>query len=91
MQNAPFEIRPIAGALGAEIHGVNLSADFSDDMAAALRQALLDHLVIFFRDQDLPPARLHLSDAGAEYFCRRFSRSDESSLRNGQVDFFEFR
>ncbi|HTB43898.1 MAG TPA: TauD/TfdA family dioxygenase [Acetobacteraceae bacterium] len=58
MQNAPFEIRPIAGALGAEIHGVNLSADFSDDMAAALRQALLDHLVIFFRDQDLPPARL---------------------------------
>jgi taurine dioxygenase len=58
MQNAPFEVRPLAGALGAEIRGVNLSADLSDAMAAALRQALLDHLVIFFRAQDLPPPRL---------------------------------
>ncbi len=58
MHNAPFDLRPIAGALGAEIHGVDLSADLPDDMAAALRQALLDHLVIFFRDQNLPPARL---------------------------------
>ena len=57
MRNAPFEVRRIAGALGAEIHGVDLSADLSDGMVAALRQALLDHLVIFFRDQDLPPAR----------------------------------
>ena len=57
MRNAPFEVRRIAGALGAEIHGVDLSADLSDGMVAALRQALLDHLVIFFRDQDLPPVR----------------------------------
>jgi taurine dioxygenase len=58
MRNAPFELRPLAGALGAEIHGVDLAADLSDGMVAALRQALLDRLVIFFRDQDLPPARL---------------------------------
>jgi taurine dioxygenase len=58
MRNAPFELRPLASALGAEIHGVDLAADLSDGMVAALRQALLDHLVIFFRDQDLPPARL---------------------------------
>jgi taurine dioxygenase len=58
MQNTPFELRPIAGALGAEIHGVDLAADLSDGMVAALRQALLDHCVIFFRDQDLPPERL---------------------------------
>lgn len=57
MRNAPFELRPLAGALGAEIHGVDLAADLSDEMVAALRQALLDRLVIFFRDQDLPPAR----------------------------------
>ena len=57
MRNAPFELRLLAGALGAEIHGVDLAADLSDGMVAALRQALLDHLVIFFRDQDLPPAR----------------------------------
>jgi taurine dioxygenase len=58
MQNAPFELRPLAGALGAEIHGVDLAADLSDGMVAALRQALLERLVIFFRGQDLPPARL---------------------------------
>lgn len=58
MQAAPFRIRPIAGALGAEIHGLDLSRDLPDVMVAALRQALLDNLVIFFREQDLPPARL---------------------------------
>lgn len=56
MRNA-LEIRPIAGAIGAELHGVDLSGDLSADTIAAIRQALLDHLVIFFRNQTLPPAR----------------------------------
>src|SRR5205807_3528105 len=29
-----------------------------DDTVAAIRKVWLDHLVIFFRDQELPPARL---------------------------------
>jgi taurine dioxygenase len=57
MRNMPFEVRPIAGALGAEISGVDLAQDLPDATVAALRQALLDHLAIFFRDQDLPPER----------------------------------
>ena len=57
MRNAPFEVRPIAGALGAELHGVDLAGDLPDATIGAIRQALLDHLVIFFRDQDLPPER----------------------------------
>ena len=57
MRNRPFEIRPIGGALGAELHGIDLSADLSDETITAVRQALLDHLVIFFRDQELPPDR----------------------------------
>jgi taurine dioxygenase len=56
MHNA-LEIRPIAGAIGAELHGVDLSDDLSAETIAAIRQALLDHLVIFFRDQTLPPDR----------------------------------
>lgn len=52
-----LEIRPIAGALGAEIHGVDLSRSLSADIVAELRRALLDHLVIFFRDQELSPAQ----------------------------------
>jgi taurine dioxygenase len=58
MRNAPFAQRLLSGAIGAEIQGVDLGGDLSDGMVAALRQALLDHLVIFFRDQDLPPDRL---------------------------------
>jgi len=58
MRNAPFTQRLLGGAIGAEIHGVDLAGDLPDAMVAALRQALLDHLVIFFRDQDLPPERL---------------------------------
>jgi taurine dioxygenase len=57
MRHAPFEVHPIAGALGAELRGVNLAADLPDATIAAIRQVLLDHLVIFFRDQDLPPER----------------------------------
>jgi taurine dioxygenase len=51
-----MQIRRIAGALGAEIHGVDLRHALTDKTVAAIRQALLDHLVIFFRDQDLDPA-----------------------------------
>jgi taurine dioxygenase len=57
MRNTVLKVQPIAGALGAEIAGVDLGAELSDATIAELRQALLDHLVIFFRDQDLPPAR----------------------------------
>jgi taurine dioxygenase len=57
MSNAPFRVKPISGAIGAELHGIDLSTDLTDATIAAIRQALLDHLVIFFRDQDLLPAR----------------------------------
>ncbi len=53
-----IEVTPIAGALGAEIAGVDLADDLSDATVAEIRQAWLDHLVVFFRDQPLPPAEL---------------------------------
>ncbi len=49
------EVRPIAGALGAEIHGVDIAQPLDDAVVAELRQAFLDHLVIFFRNQTLTP------------------------------------
>ena len=46
-------VQPTGGALGAEIRGLDLSAPLSLNQAAQLRQAMLDHGVVFFRDQDL--------------------------------------
>jgi taurine dioxygenase len=46
-----LEVRPISGALGAEVHGVDLGGELGDATIAAVRGALLDHGVIFFRDQ----------------------------------------
>jgi taurine dioxygenase len=57
MADCSLQIRPIAGALGAEISGVDLSGDLEDGTIAAIRRAWLDHLVIFFRGQDLPSKR----------------------------------
>jgi taurine dioxygenase len=49
-----MEVRRIAGALGAEILGVDLSKGIP---AAQVRKAFLEHQVIFFRDQKLDPAQ----------------------------------
>lgn len=45
-----------AGALGAEIGGVDLALPLDPPCLAALRAAWLAHGVLFFRDQALPPA-----------------------------------
>jgi taurine dioxygenase len=57
MRKNSIGVRPIAGAIGAEISGVDLAAPLDDDTIVEIRRAWLDHLVVFFRDQDLPPAR----------------------------------
>ena len=41
MQSNSFEIRPIAGALGAEIAGIDLSQELDEGMIAAIRRAWL--------------------------------------------------
>ncbi|MEQ8333845.1 TauD/TfdA family dioxygenase [Nisaea sp.] len=50
-----LDIRPIAGNIGAEVHGVDTSRDLDAGTVAALRKALLDHLVIFLPAQTLTP------------------------------------
>ena len=53
-----IEVRRSSGALGAEIFGVDLAARLDEATVAALRAALLEHIVIFFRDQRLSPQDL---------------------------------
>jgi len=52
-----IEAKPIAGALGAEIEGVDLSKPLSNHQAEEPHQAFLDHKVIFLRNQSLEPAQ----------------------------------
>lgn len=52
-----LKIRRAAGALGAEISGVDLGQELPDATIAEIRQALVEHQVIFFRDQALTPER----------------------------------
>jgi alpha-ketoglutarate-dependent taurine dioxygenase len=73
------QVVPIAGALGAEVEGVDLAADLDDATVAGLRQAWLQHLVLFFRDQDLPPARFLA-------FARRFGEPIEYPFVKGLDD-----
>ena len=77
-----LEVQPIAGALGAEISGVDLSEDLADDTVAAIRRAWLEHLVLFFRDQALSPARFLA-------FGRRFGDPIEYPFVKGLDDFPE--
>lgn len=65
-----IEVCPIAGALGAELRGVDIARSLEDEVVAEIRQALLDHLVIFFRQQKLTP-QLQLA------FAQRFGQPME--------------
>lgn len=60
-----MQVTPIAGALGAEIEGVDLSTDLDTVTFEAVHRAFLDHQVIFFRDQSLSPE-------AHKRFARRF-------------------
>jgi alpha-ketoglutarate-dependent taurine dioxygenase len=56
-----ISVRPMAGSMGAEISGIGGALDvrsLDDDEMAEIRRANDDHLVVFFRDQELTPAEL---------------------------------
>jgi len=55
----------MAGALGADVYGVDLSQPLDDETFGEIERALYEHLVLFFHDQDLTPEQ-HLA------FSRRF-------------------
>jgi alpha-ketoglutarate-dependent sulfate ester dioxygenase len=54
---ARIDVTRLAGNIGAEISGVDTGEILSDEAVAQIRQALLDHKVVFLRDQDLDYAR----------------------------------
>jgi hypothetical protein len=65
MSATGLDIRPLSGAGGAEVFGVDLSEDLDNRTAQAVHDALVEHIAIFFPDQRLTPGQM-------ERFVRRF-------------------
>jgi taurine dioxygenase len=77
--SASIIVQPVAGALGAEISGVDLSRPLSEATIGAVRAAWLEHLVVFFRNQPLAPAQFLA-------FARRFGEPIEYPFVKGLDD-----
>ncbi|WP_095205149.1 TauD/TfdA dioxygenase family protein [Mesorhizobium carmichaelinearum] len=67
--------------IGAEIRNIKLWADLPDQAIAAINGLVLEHKVIFFRDQG------HLDDAEQERFALRFGKP--SPYPEGTMPIFE--
>jgi taurine dioxygenase len=56
-QASSLETLPLSPTLGARVTGVDLSQPLSREIVAEIRQALLEHEVLFFEDQHLSPGQ----------------------------------
>jgi taurine dioxygenase len=50
-----MRITPLTPVIGAEVDGVSLAEPLDPTTVVAVRRALLEHIVLFFRDQDITP------------------------------------
>ncbi len=69
MGERAIELRPLSGAMGAEIHGVDLAKPLEAPVFAEVERAFVDYGAIFFRGQDL-------SHEAQLDFARRFGPLD---------------
>ena len=89
-EREPYEtihVSPLSPVVGAEIEGIDLSADLSNHQFAEVRRALLEHHVLVFRDQQL-------SAEDHKRFGRRFGRLHVhplQALRDGDNERLEVR
>jgi len=76
---APLGIRPASGALGAEVHDVDLAEPLGGSLRSALLDAFHEHHVLFFRDQKLTrEAQLA--------FARLFGEPEVHPIANGMAE-----
>ena len=72
-------VQPVTGALGAEILDVDLADELDNETFSEIYDAFLDHLVLFFRDQQLTPEQ-------HKDFARRFGALHVHPLTEGMPD-----
>jgi len=77
----PFAVRPLTPRLGAELSGVVLADDMSDDTFGAIYAAFLRYQVLLFPPQDVPPAR-------QVAFARRFGEVQIHVMNQYHADGF---
>ena len=78
LSRVDLDVRPLSPTIGAEIHGIDCSADLGDDVIAAIRDIWLERLVVFFPDQTL-------DDERQIEFAGRFGELTESHPVEPQV------
>ncbi|NKB56321.1 MAG: taurine dioxygenase [Alphaproteobacteria bacterium] len=79
MAEQTIDVRRVAGSLGAEIFGVDLSRDLTNQTYDEIHEAFLDHQVLFIRDQNLTPPQ-------QAAFARRFGPLNEYPFVKGLED-----
>jgi taurine dioxygenase len=67
-ETSKVTVTKLGGRIGARIDGVRLGADLGEESVAAIRSALLEHKVIFFRGQN------HLDDDGQIAFAEQLGQ-----------------
>jgi alpha-ketoglutarate-dependent taurine dioxygenase len=67
LNDTGLDVVPLAGYIGAEISGVDLSGPLEDSVIEEIRSALHTHKVVFFRDQEI-------GHAEQIAFARRFGK-----------------
>ena len=55
MSATDLKVSKLTPTIGAELSGIDLNSDLDSPTLNAIYDALIDNLVIFFRDQDLSP------------------------------------
>jgi alpha-ketoglutarate-dependent taurine dioxygenase len=74
-----IDVRRVAGNIGAEVSGVRVGPDLPGPVVNAIRSALHEHKVLFFRDQH------HLDDAGQAGFAELMGELTKAHAANPRV------
>lgn len=80
---AQIEVVRRAARIGAEIRNIKLSGGLPDQVIAAIHRLLLEHKVIFFRDQS------HLDDAEQQRFAVRLGKLVPHPLSGATIGEFD--
>jgi len=78
LSSLDLDVRPLSPTIGAEIHGIDCSADLDDHVVSAIREIWLERLVVFFPDQNL-------DDDGQIAFASRLGELTENHPVERQV------